>query len=290
VLISAGKISKIGKNLDAGSAKVIDCTGMYVTSGIIDEHSHIAISQGVNEGTQSSSAEVSISDVINSEDINIYRNLSGGVIASQLLHGSANAIGGQSGLIKLRWGLSPEKMKIENAMPRIKFALGENVKQSNWGDNNTSRFPQTRMGVEQIYLDAFTRAQEYVTAWKKYNGLSKKEKEKIAPPRKDIEMDVIVQILKGERLISCHSYVQSEITMLMRVAEKFGFRINTFTHILEGYKIADKMKEHGVSASSFADWWGYKYEVIDAIPYNPAILTNVGVKRLTENSLFEVSK
>jgi len=263
VLIKDGKISKVGKGLKAEADIEIDGTGKHVTAGIIDEHSHIAISRGVNESAQHSTAEVSIADVINSEDINIYRQLAGGVTAAQLLHGSANPIGGQSGLIKMRWGSKPEDMKIKNADGFIKFALGENVKQSNWGDMNRTRFPQSRMGVEQVFIDHFTRAKEY-----EKSGENK---------RKDLELEALLEIINKKRFITCHSYVQSEITMLMRVAEQFDFNINTFTHILEGYKIADKMKAHGVAASTFSDWWRYKYEVMDAIPHNAAILNEMEV-------------
>lgn len=276
VLIKSGKISAVGKNLSDAGARVIDGTGKYVTSGIIDEHSHIAISRGVNEGAQASSAEVRIGDVVNSEDINIYRQLAGGVIAAQLLHGSANPVGGQSQIIKLRWGYAPEKMKVENAPEFIKFALGENVKRSNW-EQPYERYPQTRMGVEQVYVDLFTKAQEYEKKQAAFSKLSAKEKTGATAPHRNLEMDALVEILNKKRFITCHSYVQSEINMLMKVAERFNFRVNTFTHILEGYKVADKMKAHGVHASTFADWWAYKYEVIEAIPYNAAILTNVGV-------------
>jgi imidazolonepropionase-like amidohydrolase len=220
----------------------------------------------VNEGTQSSSSEVRIGDVINSEDINIYRQLAGGVVASQLLHGSANPIGGQSALVKLRWGFEPEKMKISGADGFIKFALGENVKQSNWGDRAVFRYPQTRMGVEQTFYDAFIRAKEY-----------EQQLKTDATTRRDLELDAVVEILHQKRFITCHSYVQSEINMLMHVADSMGFKVNTFTHILEGYKVADKMKAHGVNASTFADWWAYKFEVMEAIPYNAAILTQMGV-------------
>jgi imidazolonepropionase-like amidohydrolase len=280
VYVVDGKIVRINENIDAPAgvfAKVIQGKGMHLTAGIIDEHSHIAISEGVNEGTQASSAEVSMSDVINSEDINIYRQLAGGVTACQLLHGSANPIGGQSALIKLRWGLNPEQMKIENADGFIKFALGENVKQSNWGDVNTIRFPQTRMGVEQVYYDHFIRAREYDSKWNAFNKLSDKEKKLAVSPRRDLELETLAQILNKKRFISCHSYVQSEINMLMHVGDSMGFTVNTFTHILEGYKVADKMKQRGVAASTFADWWAYKMEVMDAIPYNAALLTKVGV-------------
>ena len=266
VAVSNGKIVGIGKNLSLANARIIDAKGKFLTNGIIDEHSHIAIYRGVNECTQNNTAEVSIGDVVNSEDINIYRQLSGGVIACQQLHGSCNPIGGQSSLIKLRWGKAPEDMKIAGAPGFIKFALGENVKQSNWG-TETGRFPQTRMGVEQVYYDAFIRAREYEAA-KKINP---------ALTRKDLEMETMLEILNKKRFISCHSYVQSEINMLMHVADSMGFIVNTFTHILEGYKVADKMKKHGASASTFADWWAYKFEVIDAIPQNAGILNEMGV-------------
>tara|TARA_Y100000589_G_scaffold306395_1_gene321083 strand:+ start:20939 stop:23938 length:3000 start_codon:yes stop_codon:yes gene_type:complete len=278
ILIENGKIISVGQNLEAPkNAQIIDATGKHVTAGIIDEHSHIAISKGVNEGSEAISAEVRIGDVVNSDDINIYRQLSGGVVISQLLHGSANPIGGQSAIIKLKWGFSPEQMKMENAPKFIKFALGENVKQSNWGDFNTTRYPQTRMGVEQLYYDAFWQAKAYEAKWKAYESLPKKEKAKTPPPRKDLRLETLVEILNGERFITCHSYVQSEINMLMHVADSMGFKINTFTHILEGYKVADKMKEHGAGGSTFSDWWAYKFEVNDAIPYNGALMHEKGI-------------
>lgn len=268
VIIQNGKIKFVGEGgyqTPLGAIE-IDGKGMYLTSGIIDEHSHIAISKGVNEGGQAIAAEVSIADVVTNSDINIYRQLAGGVTTSQLLHGSADPIGGQSALIKLKWGMNPEDMLIPNAPKFIKFALGENVKQSNWGDFNTVRFPQTRMGVEQLYVDAFNRAIQY-----------KKEKNKGIAKRRDLELDVLVEILERERNITCHSYIQSEINMLMHVADTFGFKINTFTHILEGYKLADKMAAHGAGASTFSDWWAYKYEVKDAIPYNAKLMHDQGI-------------
>ena len=275
VLIKNGKIATIGKNISDASATIIDAKGKHLTSGIIDEHSHIAISRGVNESGHNSSAEVTIEDVVNSEDINIYRDLAGGVTISQLLHGSANPIGGRSAIVKWKWGLSPEEMLYKEQPKFIKFALGENVKQSNWADVVPSRFPQSRMGVEQVFTDYFQRAKEYDDTWKKYNASSKKDK--IKSPRVDLELQTIAEILNKERFITCHSYVQSEILMLMKVAEKFNFRVNTYTHILEGYKVADEMREHGVGASTFSDWWAYKFEVNDAIPYNGALMHNQGV-------------
>ncbi len=276
LLIKDGKIAKIGKDLSDRAAKVIDATGKHLTAGIIDEHSHLAASS-INEGGHNSSAEVTIEDVINPEDIDIYRNLAGGVTSIQILHGSANPIGGRSAIIKLKWGESAENLINKNAPKFIKFALGENVKQSNWQSFN--RFPQSRMGVEQLYVDYFSRAKAYDEA--KRSG---------KPYRKDIEMEVLAEILNKERFISCHSYVQSEINMLMKVAENFNFNVNTFTHILEGYKVADKMAEHGVGGSTFSDWWAYKYEVNDAIPYNAAIMHRAGVVTAINSDDGEMSR
>jgi imidazolonepropionase-like amidohydrolase len=262
IIIKAGKITAIGKNLNDGTAKVIDGTGKHVSAGIIDEHSHIAGTGGINECSQSVTAEVRIADIINPDDIDIYRQLSGGVTGSHILHGSCNTIGGQTQLLKLRWGVNAEQMKFANWDGFIKFALGENVKRSSSSQGN-NRFPDTRMGVEQVLTDAFTRAKDY---------------EKLpAGKRKDLELEALLEIINKKRFITCHSYVQSEITAMMRVAEKFGFKVNTFTHILEGYKVADKMKAHGAAASTFSDWWAYKMEVVDAIPQNPAIMSKVGL-------------
>lgn len=268
VLIANGKIKAVGKGLSAAGAKVIDATGKHITPGIVDEHSHIAGTGDINEGTQAVTAEVRIADILNSEDINLYRQLAGGVTTSHILHGSANPIGGQTQLIKHRWGVLPDEMKFEGADGFIKFALGENVKGSNnWPVNGAPRFPQTRMGVEQVYVDEFTRAKEYKSARAiKGNNV-----------RRDLELDAIVEILDNKRFITCHSYVQSEINMLMHVADSMNFKINTFTHILEGYKVADKMKARNIAGSTFSDWWSYKNEVAEAIPYNGAIMHNVGV-------------
>tara|TARA_R110002012_G_scaffold49676_1_gene128374 strand:+ start:4160 stop:7105 length:2946 start_codon:yes stop_codon:yes gene_type:complete len=276
VLIKNGKISKVGTNLRAGGATVVDATGKHLTAGIIDEHTHIA-ALAINEGGHNSSAEVRMEDVIDPEDVAIYRDLAGGVTTAQLLHGSANPIGGQSAIFRLKWGESAENMVFDNSPKFIKFALGENVKQSNWG--SYSRFPQTRMGVEQVYTDYFQRAKEYDA--KKKSG---------EPYRHDEEMETLAEILNGERFISCHSYVQSEINMMMKVAEKFDFRVNTFTHILEGYKVADKMAEHGVGGGTFSDWWAYKYEVNDAIPYNAAIMASQGVTVAINSDDAEMSR
>jgi imidazolonepropionase-like amidohydrolase len=276
VLVKDGQIAKIGKNLSAGNARIVDATGKHLTSGIVDEHSHIAIDNGVNEAGHNSTAEVTIEDVVDHEDINIYRDLAGGVTSSQLLHGSANPIGGRSAIIKLKWGYKADDMIYKDSPKFIKFALGENVKQSRY--ENGVRFPQTRMGVEQVFEDYFSRARAYAN--------SKEAKDF----RYDEEMEVLLEVLESERFVSCHSYVQSEINMLMEVAEKHGFRINTFTHILEGYKVADKMAEHGAGGSTFSDWWAYKYEVNDAIPYNGAIMHSQGVLTAFNSDDAEMSR
>jgi imidazolonepropionase-like amidohydrolase len=231
LLVEKGRIRKVGKGLSvAANALIIDGTGKHVTPGMIDAHSHMATDGGVNEAGQAVSAEVRIGDIIDNDDISIYRALAGGLTTAHVLHGSANPIGGQSQLIKLRWGMSAEKMKFEGAPPTIKFALGENVKQSNWGERFTTRYPQTRMGVEQIMRDEFQAGLDYERAWKDY-----REDASGIPPRRDLELETILEILHGERFVHCHSYRQDEILATMRVAEDFGFRIGVFQHILEGY-------------------------------------------------------
>ncbi len=273
LLVQNGKITKVGSGITIPSGSiVIDGKGKHVTAGLIDAHSHTGASGSVNEAGQAISAEVRIGDVVNASDIDIYRELAGGLTVAHILHGSANPIGGQSQLIKLRWGMLPEELKFENAPPTIKFALGENVKQSNWGDNYTSRYPQTRMGVEQIIRDEFIAALEYEKSWQRYE----KDKDGI-PPRRDLELETILEIIRGKRFIHCHSYRQDEILMLMRLGEELGFKVSVFQHILEGYKVADVMAKHGAGGSSFSDWWAYKLEVYDAIPYNGALMHNVGV-------------
>jgi imidazolonepropionase-like amidohydrolase len=273
VLIKNGKIAAVGKNLSDASAKIIDGTGKHVTPGIIDEHSHIAAAS-INEGGQSVSSEVRIGDNLNPEDINIYRQLSGGVTTSHILHGSANTIGGQCQVIKLRWGSDDDEIKFKGSAPTIKFALGENVKRSPAANGN-NRYPDTRMGVNELLIDAFTRAKDYKKQWADYNNA--KDKKGLTPPRRDLELDALVEILDNKRFITCHSYVQSEILGSIDVANKMGYHYNTFTHILEGYKVAKEMLAHGANASTFSDWWAYKMEVEDAIPYNAAIMQKVGL-------------
>lgn len=273
MLVERGKIVRVGKGLSVPSgATVIDATGKHVTAGLIDCHSHSAAAGSVNETGQAITAEVRIGDVVDPDDIGIYRELAGGLTAANVLHGSANPIGGQNQVIKLRWGALAEEMKFEGAIPGIKFALGENPKQSNWGNENTSRYPQTRSGVEQIIRDEFTAAKDYRQGWADFRS----GKTRI-PPRRDLQMETLVEILEGKRLVHSHSYRQDEILALMRVAEDFGFTIGTFQHILEGYKVADVMAKHGVGASAFSDWWAYKMEVYDAIPYAGTLMHKAGV-------------
>lgn len=278
VLVRNGRFERIGQNLNTPRGyTVIDATGMHLTPGIIDEHSHIATEQGVNEGSHANTAEVELGDVVNPDDINIYRALAGGVTAVQLLHGSANPIGGRAQILSLRWGADAEGLKFKDAPPSIKFALGENVKQSNWGTEFNSRYPQSRIGVETFIRDQFQAAKEYQAAWQAYNRLSKREQSRVAPPRRDYQLETLVEIMAGKRHIHTHSYVASEILMLMQVADEMGFKVNTYTHILEGYKVASEMKAHGASVSTFADWWGFKMEVNDAIPTNACLMHEQGL-------------
>jgi N-acetylglucosamine-6-phosphate deacetylase len=209
--------------------------------------------------------------VVNSESENIHQQLAGGTTLVNLLHGSANPIGGQNCVIKLREGATPEALKFEPAPGGIKFALGENVKQSGWGDKAVTRFPQTRMGVGTFYRNRFTAAQQYREAFRKGRQSDG------SPVRRDLELEALMEILEGTRLIHCHSYRQDEILAFLRMMESFGVRVASLQHILEGYKVADEIARHGAGASAFADWWAYKYEVIDAIPYAGSLMRERGV-------------
>ncbi len=273
LLIDGGKIVAVGRKLLLPQdVTKIDMQGMHITPGIIDCHSHMATDGGVNESTQAITCEVRVGDFIDCDDISIYRQLAGGTTTSNILHGSANPIGGQNQVIKLRWGLNDEQMKMAEAPQGVKFALGENVKQSNAGDDFKSRYPQTRMGVEQLFRDAFHAAGEYGDRVDSYN-----KKRQGLPPRRDLELDALREILAQKRWIHCHSYRQDEILALIRVLDEFDVTIGTFQHILEGYKVADEMARHGAMASAFSDWWAYKLEVYDAIPYGGALMHNAGI-------------
>lgn len=277
MVVRDGRIYSVGQNLPTPRGYLeIDGTGMHVTSGIVDEHSHIAIDRGVNEGTEAVTSEVRIGDVVNPDDVHIYRSLAGGTTVAHLLHGSANPIGGQGQTIKLRWGANAEGLKFSEAPPTIKMALGENVKQSNWGINN-HRYPQTRMGVAAVIHDFFRTAAEYEQAQQAYNDMSRRERSRTAPPRRNYRLEALLEILREERHIHAHSYIASEVLALMETADELGFSIHTFTHILEGYKVASEMAEHGARASTFADWWAFKVEAFDAIPFNACEMMEQGV-------------
>ncbi len=272
LVIHQGLVHKIGKDLNVpAGAIVIDASTWQLSPGLIDCHSHMATDSGVNESAQAVTAEVRIGDFVDAGDITIYRQLAGGLTSANVLHGSANPIGGQNQVIKLRWGGTYDDLKFEDAPAGIKFALGENVKQSNWEGPKT-RYPQTRMGVEQLMRDRFNSARVYDAAWKNWN-----KSRNGLPPRRDLELDAIAEILRGERWIHCHSYRQDEILGLLRLLEENKVTIGSLQHILEGYKVADAIAKHGGTASTFSDWWAFKLEVYDAIPYNGALLHNQGV-------------
>jgi imidazolonepropionase-like amidohydrolase len=279
ILIKDGKIAEVAASIKApANAQVIDANGQFVMPGIIDCHSHIAVDGSVNEGSISVSSMVNIADVLNSDDIAIFHDLASGVTTANVLHGSANPIGGQTIVIKLRWGQPAAKLPFEGAVPGIKFALGENPKHSNFGGRGANaRYPATRMGVEETIRTAFTEARDYKSEWDKYNKRVSAGEKKIIPPRRDLRLDPLVEILEGKRYIHAHCYREDEILMLLRVAKEFGFKVRTFQHVLEGYKVADEIAAAGAGASTFSDWWAYKVEAWDAIPYNAAIMTRRGV-------------
>ncbi len=283
LLLSGGKIAQIGKNIAApAGARVIDGTGKFVIPGIIDPHSHMA-ADAINEGSLSVTSMARIRDVINPTDVNIYRALAGGVTTLNVLHGSANTIGGQNAVIKLKWGRGADEMLFPGATPGIKFALGENVTRKNSGGitipgiaTPPRRYPATRMGQEEVLRDAFIRARDYKATWDDYRARSAKDKSLIAP-RRDLELEPLAEVLAGTRFVHAHSYRADEMLMLLNLADEFGFKVKTLQHGLEGYKIADEIAKHGAGLSTFADEWSYKIEAYDAIPYNVAILMRHGV-------------
>ena len=279
VLIRNGKISAVGRNLKAGAnAHVIDGTGKYVLPGIIDCHSHSML-DAINEGSLAVTSMVRVQDALNPTDPDLYRALAGGTTTLNLLHGSANPIGGLNTVVKIRHGRPIEEFIFPGAPPGIKFALGENVKRSNSPGlpGVQRRYPNTRMGVEEVIRDAFTRARDYKLGWDEYQKAVGRGEKNLIPPRRDIQLEPLVEILEGKRLVHAHCYRSDEILMLINVANEFGFKIKTFQHALEGYKVAKEIAQHGAGASIFVDNWGYKIEAYDAIPYNAAIMTRSGV-------------
>jgi imidazolonepropionase-like amidohydrolase len=288
IIIRNGKIAAIGKDLAVpAGAQLIDGNGKYVMPGIIDAHSHSA-GEAINEGSRSVTAQVRMQDVLREDAIGLYRELAGGVTTLNILHGSANTIGGQNAVVKIRWGLPVDSMLFAGAPPGIKFALGENVRQTNGPQipGRAQRYPRTRMGQEEVLRDAFTRAREYQTEWKAYEAAkaaTKKGQLEPIPPARDLQLDALVEILEGKRLVHAHSYRSDEILMLLKVAKDFGFRIASLQHVLEGYKIADEIAAAGTGASTFADNWAYKLEAYDAIPFNAALMAERGVT-VTVNS------
>jgi len=278
ILIKDGKIAEVGQSVSAPKdAQVIDAAGQFVIPGIIDCHSHIA-AESINEGSVSVSSMVNMAEILNPEDIDIYRDLAGGVTSANILHGSANAIGGQTLVIKLRWGQPAAKLPFEGALPGIKFALGENPKRSNFSvPGQPRRYPATRMGVEETIRGAFSEARDYKKAWDEYNKRIGAGEKNLIAPRHDLRLEPLVEVLEGKRYVHSHCYREDEILMLLRVAKEFGFRVRTFQHVLEGYKVADELAAAGVGASTFSDWWAYKVEAYDAIPYNAALMTQRGV-------------
>lgn len=280
ILIRDGKIAAVGTDLKVpDGAMVIDAAGQFVMPGIIDCHSHIAVDGSVNEGGPAVSSMVNIADVLNPADINIYRDLAGGVTTSNILHGSSNPIGGQTVVIKLRWGKQASQLPFEGALPGVKFALGENPKRSNFNPpaGTPPRYPATRLGVEEIIRQAFTEAREYKKTWDSYHQRTAAGEQNLIPPRRDEKLEPLVEVLEGKRYVHAHCYRADEILMLTRVAGEFGFKIRTFQHVLEGYKVADEIAISGAGGSTFSDWWAYKMEAYDAIPFNAALMQERGV-------------
>jgi imidazolonepropionase-like amidohydrolase len=279
LLIRNGKIAALGQNLKASpTARVMDATGKYVMPGIIDCHSHSMV-DAINELTYAVTSMVRISDVLNPTDIDLYRELAGGVTTLNILHGSGNAIGGQNTVVKIKYGRAVEEFIFPGAPPGIKFALGENPKRTNFTPpaGQPRRYPATRMGVEEVIRDAFTRARDYRRMWEEYREAQRRGAKNLIPPRRDLQLEPLVEILEGKRLVHAHCYRADEILMLISLADEFGFKIRTFQHALEAYKVAPEIARHGAGASIFIDQWGYKIEAYDAIPYNAAILTRAGV-------------
>jgi imidazolonepropionase-like amidohydrolase len=280
VLVQDGRIAAVGAKIEPpADAVVLDLSGQFVSPGLIDAHSHSGVRGDVNECTDAVTSEVRISDILDPTSESLYRELAGGLTEANVLHGSCNPIGGQNAVIKLRYGsATPDELLFAEAPPGIKFALGENVKQSNWDDpSHQTRYPKTRMGVMEVIRAELRRAQAYRDAWTRYVEAQRRGDRTALPPRRDLQLEPLVEVLEGKRLVHCHSYRADEILALIRLAEEFHFRIATFQHALEAYRVADEIKAHGAGVSMFSDWWAYKMEVYDAISYNAALCWQHGV-------------
>jgi len=271
ILVRNGKISRIGKNLSAGNAQVIDASGKYVTPGIIDAHSH-AMLDSVNEISFAVTSMARVRDVLDPTDVTIYRALGGGVTAANLMHGSANPIGGLNTVVKLKYGKAIEDFLIPEAPPGIKFAMGENVKRARNQAGQARRYPATRMGTLETMRDAFVRARDYKKNWDDFRAGKTK-----TPPKRSVELEPIVEVLDGKRLVHAHGYRSDEHLNLMKLANEFGFTVATLQHGLEAYKIAPEIAKYKTGVSIFVDYWGYKMEAYDTIPYNAYILWKNGV-------------
>jgi imidazolonepropionase-like amidohydrolase len=279
ILIRNGKIAEVAKGLKPpAGATIIDGTGKFVMPGIIDQHSHAAIDGGINEGSLSVTAQTRIVDGIDPENIAIYRTLAGGVTTLHLLHGSANTIGGEDAILRLKWGRTRDEMLFPGAGRGIKFALGENVKRSSATPQpgQSRRYPVTRLGVENVLRESFTRARAYMADWDAYDKAKAAGQDPVMP-RRNLTLDTLADILRGKVRVHAHSYRSDEIVMLLRVADEFGFKVRSLEHALEAYKVAPEVKKHGAGVSTFADSWAYKWEAYDAIPYNAAICLQKGI-------------
>lgn len=275
VLIRDGKITQIGKNIAApAGVRVVDATGLFVMPGIIDAHSHSGI-DAVNEATNPVTAEVFVGDALNPFQIELYRALAGGVTTIHTMHGSANAIGGQCETIKLRYGVKdPELLRMKDAPRTIKFALGENPTRVH---GSGGIVPKSRMGVEFVIRQAFSKAQEYMKEWDQYNKAKSQKGFRGAPPVYNSRLETIADILRGEVIIHCHSYRADELQMMLKVCKDFNIEKIVFQHVNEGFKVAPELAAQGAMASVFSDWWAYKLEVYYSTAYNAAILTRNGV-------------
>ena len=281
VLVMGGLIKQIGENISApAGVRVVDATGRFVLPGIIDSHTHIALA-GTNEGSEAITPEADVGTVINADDTSILTALSGGVTMVHTMHGSANPIGGPNVVLKTKWGRPSEELVVKEALPTLKFALGENVKQSGRTvqPGQTQRYPATRMGANAIIRREFLKAKNYMEQWDRYNkaAAAKNPPKNLVPPRQDLRMEVLAEVLRGNMVARCHSYQATETLEFMELAKELGFKIACFEHIWEGYKIADELAAAGIGISVFADSWAYKMEAAEGIAYNAGYCAKRGV-------------